>query len=86
MPGSANMAAAALVSSLAVAALGASRYGAKGGAVGFLLTGGAWNVVRAYRMKSDPDPARKEEALWSGISAAAGLGIGGWLAYQLSQK
>ena len=80
------MAAATLLSSLMGAALGASRYGAKGGAVGFLLVGGAWNVMRALRLKSDPAPWRQEEALWSGISAAVGLGAGGWLAFQLSEK
>jgi len=75
-----------LLAALAGGAFGAMRYGARGGAAGFLLTGSATNIVRAARMQDKSNPAAREEALWSGASAVAGLAIGGWLVYKIATE
>lgn len=80
------MAAVVVLLAACGAALGGLKYGPRGAAVGFLLTGAAVNTARAVRSKSDPDPAVRSEALWSGIYAACGLAAGGWLAYQLHER
>lgn len=64
------------------AAAGGYKYGAKGAAAGFLAVGAGVNAIRAARLKNDPDSSRREEALWSGISAAAGAGLAGWLVWK----
>lgn len=75
-----------LLAALAGGAFGAMKYGARGGAAGFLLTGSATNIARAARMQDKSNPAAREEALWSGVSAVAGLAIGGWLVYKIATE
>ena len=81
--GSPNAAAVALLFSVCGALLGGSQFGIKGAAVGFLLAGSTANVWRATRLKSSPDQTLRDEAVWSGLSAVAGLGLGGYLAFQI---
>ncbi len=77
------MGAAILLASITGAAVGGMRYGLRGAGVGFLLAGSASNAIRAIRLKNNPDQTLQSEALWSGLTAAVGLGLGGWLGYKL---
>jgi hypothetical protein len=77
--GSAHTAGFVFLLAIFAAALGGYKAGPKGAATGFLIAGSGMNAVRAARLRTSPDPARREEALWSGIGAAVGAGIAGWL-------
>jgi len=84
--GSRTWGALGLLAALAGGAFGAMKYGIRGGAAGFLVTGSAANIARAARMQNNSDPAASEEALWSGVSAAAGLAVGGYLIYKIATQ
>lgn len=72
---------------LAVAAIGGgiAVAGPIGGAAGLLLVGAAANGYRAQKWWGSNLPSEKHEAVVSSVFAAAGLGVGSYLAYKAYQ-
>jgi hypothetical protein len=74
----------ALFATMAVGA-GYALGGPLGAAAGLLLSGAAANGYRAQKWWGSNVPGEKHEAVVSSVFSAAGLGVGGWLAYKAYQ-
>lgn len=74
----------ALLTTVAIGA-GIAMGGPLGAAAGLLLAGAAANGYRAQKWWGSQVPGEKHEAVVSSIFAAAGLGVGGYMAYKAYQ-
>ena len=74
----------ALLTTAAVGA-GIAFGGPIGAAAGLLLAGAVTNGYRAQKWWGSQVPGEKHEAVVSSVFAAAGLGVGGYMAYKAYQ-